>query len=274
MAFKTREEVAMAKAKSESKAVMKWDEQLAKQAAESAKMEQSAGGGAFFSTKGGVLTWQDAPLKDNQMAVIILDSVFETTLYADGYDPDNPASPIAFAFGRDDTKLTWHETSVKPYAGTLCKESEECQWGSAEKGRGKKAKETRRLAMIPAGQFVNNKFKLETDEDHFTSTPIGYMRLPVTSVRPYAGFVKQVAGALSRPPHGIITKVKVQPDPKNQYMVIFEAIQNVPDDLMGMIMKRHEEARAAIEFPYEISDDEPKAAKGKTPAKAKAKRKY
>jgi len=254
--------MALKKPGAQSKALVKWDEQLAKDADVAASMEANAGGGQFFSLKGGILSWQDAPMPDNQMAVIILDHIFETTYYAESYDVDNPQNPDAFAFGRDEAKLVWHENSVEEFRGKLCKDSEVCQWGSAEKGKGKAAKETRRLAMIPAGQFKNGKFDLIDDESHYEETTIGFMKLPVMSVKGFAGFVKQVAGTLRRPPHGIITKVKVVPDPKSQFRVLFEPIENVPDELMGVVMKRREEAMAAIEFPYAPKEEQEQKPKG------------
>lgn len=266
----------MAIKKSTSKALVKWDEQLAKEADVAASMEASAGGGQFFSMKSGVLTWQDAPMPDNQMAVIILDHIFETVYYEGEYDPDNPQGPTAFAFGRDEKTLTWHESSAPEFAGKLCSESEVCQWGSADKGRGKAAKETRRLAMIPAGNFKNGKFQLIEDPQHYLETTVGFMKLPITSVKGFAGFVKQVAGALRRPPHGILTKVKVSPDPKNQFVVLFEPIDKVPDELMGAIMKRREEVMAVIDFPYQPREEEkpaPRGIRGNKPEK-KSGRKY
>lgn len=246
---------------SKSTAVAKWDEELARQAEIAAGMEANTGGGQFFSLKSGVLCWQDAPLPNNQMAVVILDSIFETTYYEGKYDPDTPQSPVAFAFGRDEKTLTWHENSDPEFAGKLCSESEVCEWGSADVGRGKAARETRRLALIPAGTFNQaGKFELFDDEEHFASTAIGFMKLPVTSVKGYANFVKQVAGALHRPPFGIVTKVKVIPDPKTQFKVTFEPIMNLPDELMAAIMARHEEAMATIDFPYVRDEEEAKPA--------------
>jgi len=257
----------MAKAKAGT-GLVKWEEQLAKDADIAANMEASAGGGQFFSLKSGVLSWQDAPLPDNQMAVIILDHIFETTYYREEYDQDNPVGPTAFAFGRDEQTLKWHETSDPEFAGKLCKDSEVCQWGTADKGRGKAAKETRRLALVPAGNFVAGKLKLIDDPQHYLDTTVGFMKLPVTSVKGFAGFVKQVAGALRRPPHGIVTKVKVVPDPSSQFKVLFEAVQNVPDSLMGAIMKRREEVMQTIDFPYQVGDGEEKPARGaKKPAR-------
>jgi hypothetical protein len=269
----------MAKAKkTESKALVRWDEQLAKDADVAAAMEANAGGGQFFGTKSGVLTWQDAPMPDNQMAVIVLDHIFETVYYASEYDAKNPQAPDAFAFARREEDLEWHKDSVAPYAGTPCKGSDICEWNSADKGRGKAAKETRRLAMIPAGNFKNGKFTMITDEAHYLDTQVGFMRLPVTSVKGFAGFVKQVAGALRRPPHGIVTKVKIVPDPKNQFQVLFEPIENIPDELMGAIMKRREDVMAMIDFPYQPREEQQeKPARGtRAPAKqpARGARKY
>lgn len=259
-------------------AIVKWDEELARQAEVAAGMEANTGGGQFFSAKSGILSWQDAPLPNNQMAVVILDSIFETTFYEGKYDPDTPQTPTAFSFGRDEKTMVWHENSDPEFAGKLCCESEVCEWGSADTGRGKAARETRRLAMIPAGNFnAAGKFELNEDPEHYASTAMGFMKLPVTSVKGYASFVKQVAGALRRPPFGIVTKVKVIPDPKTQFKVIFEPITSLPDELMSAIMQRHEEAKATIDFPYAPFEEQeappPRSRAAQKPVAKKA-RKY
>lgn len=263
---------------SSSTAVAKWDEELARQAQIAAAVEESTATGQFFSLKSGVLSFNDNPLPGNEMAVVILDSILETVYYEGKYDSDNPQGPVAFAFGREEKTLTWHENSAPEFAGKLCSESEVCEWGSSDTGRGKAARETRRLAMIPAGTFDNGKFKAFTDEGQFETAAIAYMKLPVTSVKGYAAFVKQVVGALKRPPHAIFTKVKVVPDANSQFKVLFEPLSQVPDDLLGIIMQRHEEAQASIEFPYprydEVEAAKPaprgRGAKAAPPARGKA----
>lgn len=240
----------MATKKQPSTAVTVWEEELAKQAVAASALEASTSTAQFFSFKGGRLAFNDAMLPGNQMAVIILDSILETVYYEGAYDPDEPAGPTAFALGRDEKTLTWHENSDPEFAGKLCSESDVCQWGSADVGRGKAAKETRRLAMIPAGTFENDKFVPFTKASEFEDAPIAYMRLPVTSVKGYSGYVKQVATALKRPPHGMFTRVKVEPDPNYQFRVLFDALSQVPNDVMGVIMARHAEAKESISFPY------------------------
>lgn len=266
--------------KTTSTALVSWEDQLAKEAEVAAKMEESSAGGQFFSVKGGQLSWGGNPFPNNEMAVIIVDSIFETVYYEGKYDPDEVQGPTAFAFGRVQEDMTWHENSREDFAGQLCSESEVCKWGSADVGKGKAARETRRLAMIPAGHFdKNGDFEMIEDEDHFANTQIGFMRLPVTSVKGYASFVKQVAGTLKRPPYGIITKVKVVPDPKTQFKVLFEPIMTIPDDFMEVVVERHNEAMSIIDFPYapyeeSVEVEEKPKAKSSRAAKPASRRKY
>jgi hypothetical protein len=246
--------------RSQSTALAKWDEELAKQAEIAAGMEASAGGGQFFSTRGGQLSWQDAPLPNNEMAVIILDTIFENVFYEGRYDPDTPQSPTCFAFAREEGDLEPHiivKDAGQAQSLEGCKNCEHNEWGSAETGRGKACRNTRRLAMVPAGQFNRNgDFELFDEEDHYATTTVGFMKLPVTSVKGYANFVRQVAGALKRPPFGVIARVAVVPDAKTQFKVTFEVIDKVPDELMGVIMERREEVMATIDFPYQRGDEE------------------
>lgn len=260
---------------SKSTALAKWDEELAKQAAIAAAIEESTATGQFFSTKSGVLSFNDNPLPGNEMAVIILDHILENVYYDSDYDSENPQPPACFAFGRDEKALQPHKIVIEAGnsmagASGLCAGCEMNEWGSADKGRGKACRNTRRLAMIPAGNFDQNtgKFKAFTDVDQFESSPIGFLKLPVTSVKGFAAHVKQVAGALKRPPFGIFTRVSVKPDPNNQFKVLFEPLGQVPDALMPTIMARREEALATIESPYSLpGEEEEKPARG---AKGKA----
>lgn len=243
-----------------------WDEELARQAEMAAGMENSTATGQFFGLKSGQLTFNDAPIPNNEMGVVILDAILENVYYEGAYDPDSPQGPTCFAFGRDEKSMAPHQIVVdagNQQCGTsgLCDGCEMNVFGTAEVGRGKACRNTRRLAMIPAGTFENGKFKAFTDSDHFETAAIAFMKLPVTSVKGYAAHVKSVAGALKRPPHGIFTKVKVVPDPKSQFKVLFEPLSQVPDDLMEAVMKRHSEAQSVIDFPYVPFDEDDAPAK-------------
>jgi hypothetical protein len=265
---------------STSTAIAKWDEELARQAEIAAKVEESTATGQFYGLASGILTYNDAPLPNNEMAVVILDGILENVYYEGEYDPSNPAPPTCFAFGREEKIMAPHKLVVEAGnsmagASGLCHGCEMNEWASADRGRGKACRNTRRIAMIQAGTFDGGRFKQISDVDHFDKAMIGYMKIPVTSVKGYAAFVKQITGALKRPPHGIFTRVSVHPDPKNQFRVQFEPIAQIPNDYMEVIMKRHEEAKASIDFPYTQFDEEDKSKpKGKgQPAKRPAAKK-
>jgi len=272
------------KAAPKTTAIAKWDEELARQAKLAAAMEESTATGNFFSLKGGILAFNDAPVPNNEMAVIILDSVLENVYYEGKYDPDTPSSPICFAFGREEKAMTPHKIvfDAGNNQSDKCHGCEHNEWGSANTGRGKACRNTRRLALIPAGTFDAGRFKPFNDENQLETASIAYMKLPVTSVKGYAAHVKQIANALSRPPHAVYTKVSVRPDPQTQFKVVFEPLSIIPNELLGVVMKRNDEAQKAIEFPYTPFEEAPapqrggRAAplRGKPAAKTTAKKRY
>lgn len=235
------------------KALVSWEERLSQDAEDAAKNEVVSGG-KFFSLQSGVLKYDGNPVPNNKMAVIILESLYENVYYGtERFDRDNLTPPKCFALNKRQNELAPHETVVK--FGTA--QSDNCAgcllnaWGSSDTGRGKACRNTRRLAMIPAGEWdKRGAFEMIEDEEHYKLAEMAFMKLPVTSTKGYANYVRQIAGTLSRPPHGVITQVSVVPDNKTQFKVLFEAVEKVPNNLMEIIMQRHEEAKETTAFPY------------------------
>lgn len=265
----------LVKANKNAGALVPWKQQMEEQAAIAAGMEASTATGQFFSTKGGILSFNDSPIPNNEMGVIILDSILENVFYAGRYDPDSPQGPTCFAFGRNDVEMAPHEIVIDKQHET-CAGCPQNEFGSAETGRGKACKNTRRIAMIPAGSFnKGGEFESEDDEQHYVDAQAAFLRLPITSVKGYAAFVKQIAAVLRRPPCGIFTKVSVVPDASDQFKVVFTPIAPVPDELMPIVMKRNEDMKLLIDFPYKPFDEEaaparPAARKAGKPAAGKA----
>lgn len=277
--------------------MMKWDEELAKYADQSAAAEANAGTGLqSFSLKAGVLSIDDNQMPNNEMAVVVLDHIFENTFYQEEYDPDNPTPPSAYALGRDEAELRWHEDSIpemetpdgiEKIAGELCNDTWINSWGSADKGRGKACRNLRRLLMIPAGTLnkKTGEFEMIEDEEHYATVKPAFMKLPPTSTTNWSNYVKSLAGSLRKPPFVIATRVKVVPDQKSQFKVTFEALEEMPQELFEVLLRRHKEAEQLIMQPYDMSErDEPrekpqrgrnsKPAKGAAKGPAKRGRKY
>lgn len=260
-----------------STSLAKYDEMLAQQALEVTEQEASAIQGAFFSIRGGTLQFNGAPIANNQMAVIICDSVMENVLYEGKFDPDNPSGPACYAFGRSERQMAPHEDVKEPVA-EACGICENNEWGSRGDGsRGKACKNRRRLALISAGAVDagGNFTPLEDPEDLRTS-PFGFLPLPVTSVKAWGQYVHTLANVMKRPPHGVITLVRVEPDQKTMVRVVFEPIGPVDKKLLPIVMDRHEEAKKAIIFGYperEEQEAKPKGRRTSKKSKSKSKRK-
>lgn len=255
-------------APSKTTAVANWDEELAAQAAAAQAMEESTSTGSFFSTAGGILSFNDVPMPNNEMAVLIADHILENRYYETAYDPNAVSPPTCFAFGRDDKTIAPHITVVEAKqsmagASGLCAGCEMNEWGSANVGRGKACSNIRRLAVVSAGSFdKDGRFDM-VDENQLLAAPIAFIRVPVTSVKGYAAFVKQVAGVLHRPPHGVFTRIKLVLDPSTQFKMTFEVLESVPNTHLPVAMQRHDEAKEVIEQPYSLEQPEAPARGGK-----------
>lgn len=241
----------------------KYDEAFAKMAQDYAGGERATG--EFISLRGGVLTFGEEAMPGNQICAVVLDYVKERTYYAEKFQQDREINnpPICYAFGRteDEDEMGPHPsmqtdlTYFKPQ-NDICKTCWANEWGTADTGRGKACSERRRLALLPAGYYTPRRgsrdFDLHfiQDPEHYSAADIAYLKLPVTSVKEWARYVTQLSSTLRRPPLAVVTRIYIEPDPKNQFAVKFEMIEELPVEMYDIIMKRHEEAKAGIVFGY------------------------
>ena len=266
--------------KSATTQVNTWDDKLAKEAEISVGQEAAASGGQFFSLRAGQLKFDGAAMPGNQIACIVIDSILENVYYPGAFNPENLAPPTCFAFGRVDEQgnlpeMQPHEI-VKEKQCETCAKCEWAKWGTkvrtdGTKSRGKACSETRRLAIIIAGNFVGGQFQpIDKREaaDHFANAKVGYMKLPVTSVKNYAGYVRSCKSAFARPPYAMYTRIFLTPDSDNQFTVNFEALGKVPSELQNVIEARHEQAMEEIAFPYQPAAEQ-EAPKATVPPKRK-----
>lgn len=242
--------------KGETTAVVSWEDQLAAEAQAAAGMEANAGGGAFFSTQGGILAFDGVPLPNNEMAVVVIDHILENVFYEGRFNVEKPTPPTCFALGRDDREMRPHAVVVEAgqAQNPTCHGCPMNEWGSNDTGKGKACRNTRRLAMVPAGELGANGFTAYDNPEHYAGAPVGYLKLPVTSVKAWASLVKQIAGVMHRPPHGVYLRVKVVPDTKTQFKVVFDPLGEIPGSLIPAILARRTEVMATIDFPYQLEE--------------------
>lgn len=237
-----------------------WQERMAKHVAQAVEQEESVVSGAFINTRAGQLTYQGNPFKDNKFDAIIIDGILENCYYPDKFDPDTPTPPVCYAFGRNDKEMAPHDKSTEKQS-PLCAD---CQWnefGSAEQGKGKACKNQRRLALIPADKL---------DAATLGRVEAAFLKVPVTSVKGWAAYVRTLSALYKVAPLGVVTTVSARPDPKTQFRITFEMKEVLPDELMPVAFARAEEIAEQISFPYQEAQ-----AQDKAPAKNQnRKRKY
>lgn len=254
----------------QSTEMMDWESEMKRDAELAAGMEARIGSTQFFSTRGGQLKFNDAPVPDNEMAVVVLDYVFEKAWYDEDFDPDNPTAPACFALGRgDEHDLAPHEDSEAAQSDG-CKDCDWNKFGSADKGKGKACKDSRRLGLISAGKRAKDgDWEINDEPEDYETQDMALLRIPPTSLKAWASYVKQLKGALGRPPYGVVTIIKVEPDPKNQFIITFTCAGTLPDGVMPTIFKRHKACLEpnVIDFPYQNMDVEEEEAPRRTTRK-------
>lgn len=241
-----------------------YDAELAAMAEATAAKEATKG--KWFSTQAGQLSFNDTPVPGNKMGVIIIDHMLENAFYPGKFQPGAIVPPDCFALARDEGDLKPHELSLDPQHDK-CDGCPQNQWGSADTGKGKACGNRRRLALLPAGVYdKNDEFDPILEPEHYKTAEPGFLKLPSTSLKGWAQFVKQLAATLKRPPLGVIAQISVIPDTETQFKVLFEPIMPVPNTLLGVILERHKAMVASNEtgFPYDPNSGEQAApAKGK-----------
>lgn len=225
--------------------------QIAKNATQAVSKVGSAGN--FISLKGGNLTYQSAAIPGNTMRVIIIDAICENQFYIGAFDPEGFASPACYAFGRDPGAMAPNPEHVASPINATCKGCPNNEWGSADVGRGKACKEVFRLAMIT-----------EAGMEDIEKAEVAFMKVPVTSAKHWAGYVRDLAAVYKRSALVFVTEVSLvrgANDPLPGWHVEFKMVEPIDTaEAFEALLKRYEDVSKTIEFPYPKAEDRPKPA--------------
>lgn len=247
--------------------ITNWDEELARFAAEAGETAKAATG-KFISFRGGRISIDGQPVKDNKLSVIVIDWVYENVLYVDSFDPDNPAPPVCFAFGPRDARGFSVEDGMAPHPDAIEPQHEQCYgceknvFGSAEKGRGKACSNRVRLACL-SGDLL--------EQPAIENGDVRYVKIPVTSTAGWWNYVRGLRDAFKIPPFAAITELRTEPDEKSQFKVLFRFVDRVPQALLGALLKRRELQIPLTAFPYPktLVEEAPKPVKTKSDRRPK-----
>lgn len=237
--------------------LVKWQDQLAKEAAAVAEQEKSES--QFLSFRGGILAYGENPIPGNKLKVVVMDSAYEHAWYPGAFDPNNPVSPSCWAAGRVESELAPTD-DVDDKQNADCASCELNKWGSdPDGGRGKACKNIRRLSLMDATV-------LDAGPDGIMAATVVNAKLPVTSGKFYSSFAVQIANVVKRPPHGVIAEISVVPDPRYQFLVKWAFVEVVPDELIPAIMAKRDTLKDDILYDYPSNAEREQQAAAQRPA--------
>lgn len=237
---------------SASRSLTVWEQKMADAAVKSAKAEKAVSGLKGISTKGGILTVDEQPVPGNELRCIILVAIHENQYHTKPYDANAPAIPECYSFGDSDADdpegtMAPHEESEDPQGDDngLCASCWANQMQSAQTGRGKACKNVRRLALV-------TEDALGSAED-MADAEVRVLKVPVMSVKGWALYVRnKLNEELHRPFWGVVTLIKVVPDPKSQFKITFafEELVEFTDELYEAMEKKIGEIKPQLTAPY------------------------
>lgn len=235
---------------SESTAVVSWADKLAKYAAAQANTERSAGGesGNMLKIKG-LKFWQGEQQLGDSFTCVILDALHVNEFYDRPFDPDNPASPICYAFGRGKEGEV-----MAPHADAEQSQCDQCKGcpqdkfppREGSKQPPKPCKNVRRVSLLAV---TPQNFTAEAIDE----AEMAFLKISVTNVtKRWAPFYNTLT-AQGFPTWAHVCKISVEYDEKSQYKLKFEILGRLDPskgDLLDALEARFNEAQKAIEFPY------------------------
>lgn len=178
-------------------AVVSYREQLRQELATLNKRVAPPSGNKI-SLKGKTFTLPDGTSSPGPLAAIVLDWRTARVYYSKPFNAKEITAPDCWAQGSDVDGLAPPD-SVKAKQNDVCAGCPKNEWGSAPTGKGKACKDTRKLAVVPAGA---------TDE----TEPMTLLVSP-TGVKHFDNYVNQLgSGDDGRMPIEVITHFAFDPD--------------------------------------------------------------
>lgn len=255
-----------------TKDLVNWDEELAKAAEESAKTAAAHNKGSVKSItiKSGILSIDGNPVPGNALVGVISTFVMHNTYFAGmKYDPDNPVSPVCYAYGKTEDEMGPHDEAETKQNET-CEDCEFNAFGSDDRGNGKACKNTFKLLVLPVGEYDHkgDSFEAPDSEEEFLEAEAHTFKVPPTSLKFFSKYIESLKAKL-RPEWSVYTKITVVPDPKNQFAITFQHVDNIPSNLLQAVKTKHQEGEKEIIVAYpknsEREERKEKQSKNKKP---------
>lgn len=224
-----------------------WNARAKAAAAKAKAAVADIGGAQFLSFRGGVISYQQAPVPGNKLPAVILDFRRVNAYYPGAFDPENPQPPICYAIGEEPHEMVPADDSAKKQA-TSCDACPMNKFGSAEKGRGKACKNGIRIALVHADHLSTPQSMADAN--------VVLANIPPTSLPSFANYVNAL-DAMGKQPFQVSTQIGAAPDPKSQFKITFELLGDIKNKAVrAPLIAKIDEAGPLLEQGFAAPSDD------------------
>jgi len=224
--------------------VVNWTSMLKESAAKQAKASESlAVSSVMVSFKGAILSIGGIQRRNNTARVVVLCIMNERAFYSGKYNPDEPRTPVCYAYGEVDGGLPEepHEASTDKQSDA-CKGCPNAEWGTADVGRGQACRQSVKLALVALPEGKPSAIDIDRLD-------INFARIPPTSLKAVKVYLDWL-GANGMATFSTITKLEVVPSSKSIFTVHLTPEEELPGAWHGAIAAKVKAAQTAIDQPY------------------------
>lgn len=232
-----------------------WEQELALLAKDEVSKETL--GTPRISHQGGIIKIDGKSVDGNKLRVAVIDYAFSKTYYEGAFDPSTPQTPVCYAFGREEKGMVPHDQAPKKQHADCAG----CEWnrfGTAERGRGKRCKDERRVMCIVEVD----------DEESIAGAEVRQFNIPPGSLKnwgTYLNTIKEVTP--SGNVRAVLTEVSTEPS-GGAHALTFKPIAKLVKEQVMAIMHKKGAVEANLFAPYPNIEQEEK------PAPRKGSKKY
>lgn len=232
-----------------------WEKGLAEDATK--EVADTATGMARISHKGGRLSVDGQMVEGNKLPLAVISFRASKAYYEGDFDPDTPATPVCYAFSNDgsSTGMIPHDAAPKKQSDS-CDTCEHNQFGTAERGRGKRCKDE-----IRAGVIVET-----TDPDTIQAAEVRQITIPPGSLKNWGKYLQGLKDVTaSGNVRTVLTEVSTQPF-GGAYALTFKATHKLAREQVESLLTRKGTVHDMLGQPYPVisaedAEDRKKAAK-------------
>jgi hypothetical protein len=191
--------------------------------------------------KGSILKIDGVKVKDNVLRHAVVDYIFTKAYYPGEYDPNGtPQTPVCYSYGREEAGMT-------PHAESPDKQSETCagcphnKFGTAEKGRGKRCKDERKVVAIVELKKPSDVAKAE----------IRQYNVPPGSLKNWGNYLSSLNEVTpTGDVRSVLTELGTQASDTGAYTLTFRAIERLDKEFHKALLARKPSLQAQLFAPW------------------------